>query len=178
MTTGFPRAAAAVLALACVIAAACPAHARYLDNRLAVLQPLLGQEWIGHYVDSPDSHLTHTVRWENILDGTAVLKTKSVPDANFVSQTYFYWDDRQQVVAFLTLTNRGQVSRGVVGESLGRVVEHGVSMTKGGATEFRLSVEVLPDGRLRDVFERLVDGSWREGHVIVYGPRGAGDRGR
>jgi hypothetical protein len=167
MKTASPTSLGLVCAMACILATS-PAHAGFLDHHLSILKPLIDRDWVGHYVGSADSNLTHMIHWEMILDGKAVKKTKSVPDADFVGETFFYWDESKGAVAFLSLNNRGRVSWGVLGESLGRVVEHGIHVVKGDTTEYKISFEVLPDGRLRDVFERMVDGSWRQGHVIEY----------
>lgn len=172
MNTAFRPLCVLACAVACALLFSAPARAGLLDNRLAILQPLIDREWVGHYVGSADSSLTHKVHWETILDGKAVKKTKSVPDADFEGHTFFFWDESKGAVAFLSLNNRGRVSWGVLGESQGRVVEHGIHVAEGDTTEYKLSFEVLPDGRLRDVFERMVDGAWREGHIIEYRAQG------
>ncbi len=139
-----------------------------LRVELEFLRPIVGPTWIGHYANEEDSHLEHVVRWEPALQGQAVRATKHVEGLDFSSETLYHWDPQSQDVAFVSITNRGQLSRGVARLEDGRVVLDGQQMSVSGAVPYRRTYEVLPDGTLTDRFYLEVEGQWVERHVIVH----------
>jgi hypothetical protein len=138
-----------------------------LDARLEFLAPLIGADWVGHFVGS-DSTLTHRVRWEAIVGGQAVKRAKTVPEAGFATEGYYFWDWERGQVAFISVSNRGQVTRGVVSSDEGRIVLRGSWWDSDGPHEFVLTLEVLPDGRLRDRYENVINGKRTPGHLNEY----------
>lgn len=162
-----------ILIIALVSAAMLPmasseGQGQELDSRLKFLAPLVGRDWVGHFVGSADSTLTHRVRWEAILDGRAVKRVKTVPQANFTDEGYYFWDWEHSQVAFVSLSNRGQVTHGTVSADEVRIVCRGKWEDADGQHEFALTLEVLPDGRLRDRYENVIDGKRTPGHLIEY----------
>ena len=149
------------LALICV-----EAQPQELDSTLQYLAPLLGQTWVGHYVDSPeDAHLEHIVRWEAILDGKVVKKVKAVPAVDFCEVSLYYWDTEAEQVSLMSLTNRGQHTHGTVRLDDARIVMNG---DRPDGRSFVLSFEILADGRLRDKFFNVIEGDLQQGHLIEY----------
>lgn len=143
-----------------------------LDSRLEFLAPLVDKEWVGHFVGSSDSTLTHNARWTAILDGQAVRRVKTVPQAGFTDEGYYFWDWERGHVAFISVSNRGQVTRGTVSTDAGRIVLRGVWQDGEGPHEFVLTLEVLPDGRLQDRYDNVINGERRPGHLIEYSAKG------
>lgn len=158
---------------ATLILAVAPSDARgqELDARLEFLAPLINRTWVGHFVGPADSTLTHRVRWEPILDGKAVRRTKLVPEASFADDGYYFWDWEAGQVAFLSVGNRGQVTRGFVVREEGRVVLRGAWRDDRSVHEFALTLEVLPDGKLEDRYYGVANGEWTPGHLIIYSAR-------
>lgn len=152
-----------VLALA-IVAGTASAPAEDLDESLDFLQPLLNKTWVGGYVDSSDRDLEITMRWEPILGGKAVRRTVDVPALQFSGETYFYWDRNEERVAFLMLNTRGLTSTGTAAQDGRAVTLRGKTYWPDRVMDFRAVVEVLPDGKLKDLFYRMENGEWVEGH--------------
>ncbi len=57
------------------------------NNHLQTFHKLVDKEWVGHYVDSEDSHYVHRVKFEYILNGQAVKETKIVDELQFEMET-------------------------------------------------------------------------------------------
>ena len=152
------------VALICV-----EAQPQELDSTLQFLAPLLGQTWVGHYVESPeDAHLQHVVRWQAILGGKVVKKVKAVAAIDFCEVSLYYWDAEVSQVSFMSLTNRGQQTHGTVRLDDGRIVMSG---DRPDGRSFVLSFEILADGRLRDKFFNVIEGDLQQGHLIEYTPK-------
>jgi hypothetical protein len=143
-------------------------HSQELGGRLEFLAPLLDKDWVGRFVGSSDSTLTHHARWTAIMDGRAVKRVKTVPQAGFADEGYYYWDWERGEVAFISVSNRGQVTQGTVSTDEGHIILRGVWRDDEGPHEFVLTLEVLPDGRLQDRYDNVVDGKRTPGHRIEY----------
>lgn len=139
-----------------------------LAPELEFLRPLVGPSRVGSYIDSAPGELEMTVQWEIVHGGSAVRFTKSVPDADFTAETLYYWDRLDERVRFLTLTNRGIVSSGDVREEHGSIILSGVDVWADHETDFQLTFTLLPDGTVRDVYERFEGNQFVPGHVIEY----------
>ena len=158
----------ALMSAAMLPLAASGGHGQELDSRLEFLAPLVGLDWVGHFVGSADSTLTHRVRWETILDGRAVKRVKTVPQAGFATEGDYFWDWAQSRVAFVSVSNRGQVTHGTVSTDEGRIVCRGAWENADGRHEFALTLEILPDGRLQDRYYNVMNGERHPGHLIEY----------
>jgi len=154
---------ALIVALA-IVAGTALAQAEDLEESLEFLQPLMNKAWVGGYVNSPDQDLEITMRWDSILGGKAVRRTIDVPALHFSGETYFYWDRKEERVAFLTLNTRGITSSGTAAKDGKTVTLRGKTYWPDRVMEFRTVVEVLPDGKLRDLFYRMENGEWIQGH--------------
>jgi hypothetical protein len=142
------------------------AQAQQADSTLRLFAPLMGRTWAGRYADSPEeSHIQHVVRWQAMLGGRVVKKVKAVAALDFCQVSFYYWDARDDQVAFVSLTNRGQVAHGSVKSDSGHVVLSGSRAT---GAPFMLSFRVLADGTLQDRFFNVTDGNLRQGHLIEY----------
>ena len=130
--------------------------------------PFLDQTWVGHFVDSPDSNLTHILRWESILDGKAIRKTKEVPEVDFRMEAMIYVDAESGDLAYLSVNSKGGVARGTFTVEDGVLVQHGTQRHAAGTIATKYTFEILADGRLEDLFLHEIPGSWRQGHKIHY----------
>ena len=143
-------------------------NAAKLSDHLAFLQPLIGKAWLGHYDNPEDAHFDHHIVWDPILEGQAVRATKEVPELNFTMETTYYWDPKKEEVNFLSVTNRGQLSSGIVYGTEGRIILLGTNIEASGNREFKLSFEVLADGTLEDRFFLKINEKWKQRHLIQY----------
>ena len=139
-----------------------------LSDHLSFLEPLIGYEWTGHYATDADAEFTHVLTWESVLDGQAVRSVKRVDEASFLMETLFYWDPGSSQVVYLSVSNRGQVTRGVA-SSDGDIVELlGSQITPEGEIANRYTFHVNKDGILEDRFYLREGDAWRERHLILY----------
>jgi len=135
---------------------------------IEIFEPLFGVEWTGHYQNSEDSSLTHIIKFDPILDGTAVRETKKVPEANFIKETQIFRDEQEGRYSFLTLTNRGGSNSGKFYAEDGKIVYEGMDIQRGRTFKFRITFEITPDGNLHDCFYTLQGDEWVQGHFIIY----------
>lgn len=144
------------------------AGAASVSEHLQFLGPLLGQEWVGHYTDEETAHFVHEVVWEPLLGGAAVRMTKRVDELDFVMETLYYWNAASSEVAYLSVTNRGQVSVGTAA-ALGDTIELlGRDLTGEGEVAYRYTLRVSGEDLLEDRFYRRAGGKWEERHFILY----------
>jgi Tol biopolymer transport system component len=146
-----------------------------LYEPLRVLGPLLNTDWVGWFTEGPE--VDHICRWEPAVDGRAVRYTKRVPEMGFSIEGFYYWDPAGEEIGFTHLTSNGFVSRGTVSTEGNQIVLTGTSASEERSTEFKMTFEVTPDGRLHDRFYSRSGEGWRPGHHIVYSPMGVVERG-
>lgn len=162
MKTFALRIAMVVVALLCL--GTLSAGAAGLDKPLEIFEPLLEKTWVGGYVEGRGKDLEFTDTWEASLGGKEVTCRREVPQVPFTSETHFYWDREQGKVAFLRLNTKGDIGVGTVTREENLIVLRGRSLRPGHSVEFKTTLEILPDGRLRDFFYSLQNGTWVRGH--------------
>ncbi|GEM_PF-1603265 len=138
-------------------------------EQLQFLSPLLGTTWTGRF-EPPGPSFDHVIRWEPILDGHAIRMVKDVEAADFRMETIYVWDPQAGNVSYLTQTNSGQISTGIVRAENGLIIQEGVNHYDDPVTEYRYTFTVTPDGTLEDRFYHREEGAWIQGHLIVYEP--------
>ncbi len=164
-----------LFALSFVLFSGLPAAGQELGEELEVFGPLVGQTWVGHYSNPEDSHYVHVLRFETILDGRAVRMSKNVDELFFELETLYYWDEEKQQIAYVSTTNKGQVSRGVIILDSGEVVLNGESVRQGGNQEYKQSFRVTDEGILEDRSFLKSGDQWQQRHLIVM--KGSGNQG-
>ncbi|MBU8923313.1 MAG: hypothetical protein KOO63_15970 [Bacteroidales bacterium] len=150
-----------------IICIALQAQGQELGEHMEFMRPFIGKTWLGHYSNPEDAHYRHIVKWESILDGQSVRLTKSVDELSFAMETIYYWDAGKQQVAFLSLTNRGQLSRGAVKIEGDLVIMEGESIVQEGNRPFKTSYFLRPDGTLEDRFHVKSGDKWNQRHLIL-----------
>jgi len=141
-----------------------------LSEQLSFFEPLLGETWVGHFDDPESAEFVHVATWESALDGQAVSYHKDVEAAEFSMEALYYWDPTSTEVAFVSVTNRGQVSAGTARETDAGIELLGESRTDAGTRPFRYVLRFCADGTLEDLFFSPVGDGWTQGHLILYSP--------
>lgn len=146
-----------------------PLGAEGLHDKLAFLEPLLGQPWQGEFA-LPDGKRTLpiTQTYESLWNGKVIRYTRSIPDFPFFAEGYIYWDANEQKVCLMNVNSRGNAQRGVVTLDGGKITVSGRTTMSGKTYDYRNTFEVGPDGKLTDRWFQNESGSWQPGHVVVF----------
>jgi len=155
------------LALVAGISCVAPSHAQEIEDQLRLLAPLVGETWIGRFVQ-PEGAPSLRLTWEAALDGHAIRLTKEAPGVDLIAETLYYWDRAENALRFLSLSNRGVVSRGAVTVEDGLIVHVGLQVDRAMVTEYKQTLELLVDGRLRDIFCARTPAGWWQRHLIFH----------
>lgn len=160
-----------ILLIALMVALVAPglvqAEESALGERLQILAPLVGERWLGHFRNDPEAPEL-IFSWEVILDGHGVRGLRLVPERGFVGESTFYWDEKDQAVAYLSLTNNGYVSRGTVFAEGDRIVVAGSQTGPNGTGEVRAMFWIDQEGRLNNQLHNLEEGEWRPAHATLF----------
>jgi hypothetical protein len=156
-----------LVVLALIAVSVAPVASQELDENMAIFGSFVGHSFVGHYSNPEDSHYVHVLKIEPTLDGHAVRISKNVEELSFEMETLFYWDAEKQQVAYLSTTNKGQTSRGLVRSENNQLILDGENILQGGNREYRQSYEVLSTGTLEDRFYLKSGDEWQQRHLIV-----------
>ncbi|MCK4411147.1 hypothetical protein KAV67_02580 [Candidatus Bipolaricaulota bacterium] len=157
-----------LITLVATVALTVLAVSEELVEPLAAFEPLVGTSWIGRFTSSPAPPLYHLIEWKAILDGQVVQWSKCVEALDFAMETFFYWDQELDAVAFTQLTSNGIHGKGVVEIEDGVISLVGVAMQTWGIAEFKQTFEIMADGTLEDRYYSRRGTGWSPEHVIVY----------
>jgi len=84
-----------------------------LCEELEFLSAFLG-DWTGHF-DDPGEQMEIHESWTAILNGHAIHRTRTVPEAEqFEAEAVYFVDRAAATIRFVVVTNNGYVNRGVV----------------------------------------------------------------
>jgi hypothetical protein len=161
-----------VIALSLILAVSMSAAAQGQEpgENLEFMHRLLGKTWVGHYSNPEDAHYVHVMEWAPVLGGSSIRLSKRVDELAFEMETTYYWDPLEQQVAFVSLTNRGQLSEGVVKAEDGAVVLYGDMIEEGGTRAFKTTYSLQEDGSLEDRFFLKTGDQWKQRHLITLTP--------
>ena len=134
----------------------------------SMFEDFIGKTWIGHYKDEETSHYKHELRWDYILNSSAIKEIKKVDELSFEMESMIYTNRAKNELAFLTLDSKKGMSEGIIYEENNKLVYEGTSYYSSGKTNFKKIFEILPDGKLSDTFLRETNGEWVQGHLIIY----------
>lgn len=147
----------------------CPGNfSKAQTTAFEIFKPLTGKVWEGHYVDSEDSVYTHHVEWHYLLGSRAVKEVKIVDELDFLMETYYYYDWKNNKIGFLALLNKDMVSKGEVIADGSVIKLTGLNYFKGGSKEFRKTFQLDENGVLTDIYYGKKGDEWYCGHVIEY----------
>lgn len=140
-----------------------------LQNKLLILKQLASKTWVGE-VKHPSGQMTlhMLVKYEPIYGGKVLKYYKECPKLKYQSDGYFYYDSDKKEIAFLWLSNNGNVTVGNVKDEDGKILMYGYAIFPNRKLEFRNTFEITPDGKLIDKYFRFEDGEWKAGHSVVY----------
>jgi len=132
-----------------------PVDAQILIPELAAFEKFVGGEWIGG-VDDPKETVDIVMRFEVLLDGTAIRQVKNLPSAKQKTEKLFYWDADAKSIAYLYLTSNRYMTRGRVTLKGSVLVSEGVQYGPDGTSrQVRSEVTLNNDGTF---VETLVGG--------------------
>lgn len=144
-----------------------------LSPDLESLRPFVGA-WIGEFQDAGERP-TILRSWTPILDGQAIRETRTVPAAGFEAESIYYYDRAAGVVSYLSITDNGYVSRGVIAFDGELFTQSGEQTRPDGSTHsIRVTFRFIDECTLVNQLYNLEDGEWRIGHSVVYTPDGSG----
>ena len=138
------------------------------QNNLTIFDDFIDKVWIGHYQDSEDSLIIHTIKWNYDLNKQVIKEIKVVPEVSFYCETYYFWDYETDQISYLSLMNKKMISRGTVIKQNGKLELSGKTFFQNGFQENKKTYEITEDGKLKDYFYRKSKGKWVQGHFIQY----------
>jgi hypothetical protein len=137
-----------------------------LAENLKILKPLANTAWQGKMkaLDGK-TELVSEIEWRVIQDGQAVRFMNATKALNSTSEGLIYWDPDKKAVAFIEVSNKGNILHGLVTAENGNVIMSGTLVFPNMTVEFRDVFEITSDGRLLDKYFRLDKGQWLPGHT-------------
>lgn len=135
---------------------------------LDIFKPFIGEEWIGHYMNSEDSALIHYITWTYCLDNNYVKMVKEVPEVNFKMETIFYFDYENNQISTLSILNKEMYSKGSAQLRDGKLELNYKSYFKNGSSDSKQTFEIIEEGIIKDYFYRKKADKWIQGHYIKY----------
>jgi hypothetical protein len=153
------------LFICCAVPLGAPqAEAQNLNPALSAFEPFVNQEWVGRF-DDPEETMEIHETFEVILGGAAVRQKRSVPAADFHSETLYFWDPQTEAVAYMVLTDNGYLTRGVITPTDSGFVKEGRQYAPGSASprETRSQIVMNPGGTF---VEGPLGGGG--GHTIIF----------
>ena len=140
-----------------------------LRKELDILKPLVGKTWICEWKDPSGRQTLHLLRlYEPMHDGKILKIYSECRELNSQTDGYFYYDPDKREIAFLTLTNNGNITVGNVKEEGGKILLYGHGIFSDMKLEFRNTYELASKGEVVDQYFRFENGEWRPGHSRVW----------
>ena len=136
-----------------------------LRKELDILKPLVGKTWICEMTDPSGRQTLHMLRrYEPMHDGKILKIYQECGELDSQMDGYYYFDPDKKEIAFLTLTNNGNITIGNVKEEGGKILSYGHVIFSDKKLEFKNTYELTPMGEVLDRYFRFEDGEWRAGH--------------
>jgi len=140
-----------------------------LRKELDILKPLVGKNWICEWKDPSGRQTLHLLRrYEPMHDGKILKVYQECRELNSQTDGYYYFDPDKKEIAFLTLTNNGNITIGNVKEEGGKILSYGQVIFSDKKLEFRNTYELTAKGEMVDQFFSFENGEWRAGHSRVW----------
>ena len=140
-----------------------------LRKELDILKPLVGKTWICETTDPSGRQTLHMVRlYEPMHDGKILKIHQECGELNSQMDGYYYFDPDKKEIAFLTLTNNGNITIGNVKEEGGKILSYGYVIFPDKKLEFRNTYGLTSKREVVDQYFSFEDGEWRAGHSRVW----------
>ena len=140
-----------------------------LRKELDILKPFVGKTWISETTDPSGQNVLHLLcKYEPMHDGKILKYYQECKELNSQTDGYFYYDSDKKDIAYLLLTNNGNITVGNVKEEDGKILKYGNVIFPDRKLEFRNTNEIKADGSVEDKYSRFEDGEWKAGHSRVW----------
>jgi hypothetical protein len=140
-----------------------------LRKELDILKPLVGKTWICESKDPSGRQTLHLLRlYEPMHDGKILKIYQECRELNSRMDGYYFYDPDKKEIAYLTLTNNGNIAVGNVKEEDGRILLSGYAIFPDRKLESRNTFEITSKGEMIDKYFRLENGQWLAGHSRVW----------
>jgi hypothetical protein len=118
-----------------------------LRKELDILKPLVGKTWICEMTDPSGRQTLHMLRrYEPMHDGKILKIYQECRELNSQMDGYYYYDPDKKEIAFLTLTNNGNIMIGNVKEEDGKILSYGHVIFSDKKLEFKNTYELTSKG--------------------------------
>lgn len=143
-----------------------------LHEKLEPLRPYLGQYWQG-MLSQPgaDKAVIDRSHWSRALNGQAIKTVHSINDGEYGGESFIFWDEKQQSLAYYYFTTAGFYTHGTMQFDVGSnefIATEKVENNQNGITEVKSYSRLMPDGTLVTKSSYLQNGNWVDGHSATY----------
>ncbi|KUM54772.1 hypothetical protein [Rheinheimera sp. EpRS3] len=156
------------------VSALCAAEQVALHPKLEPLRPYLNQHWQGDLSQpGADAKVIDRSLWSRALNGQAIKTVHSINDGQYGGESFIFWDENQQSLAYYYFTTAGFYTHGTMtfDTQVGEIIaQEKVQNNQNGITEVKSFSRIMPDGTLDVKSNYLQNGSWVEGHRATYKP--------
>ena len=145
-----------------------------LHPKLEPLRPYLNQHWQGDLTQPGKAEkVIDRSLWSRALNGQAIKTVHSVNDGQYGGESFIFWDETKQSLAYYYFTTAGFYTHGTMSfnAQTGEIVAlENVENNQNGITEVKSFSRIMPDGTLETKSSYLQNGDWVEGHSATYKP--------
>ncbi len=145
-----------------------------LHPKLEPLRPYLNQHWQGDLTQpGTDTAVIDRSLWSRALNGQAIKTVHSVNDGQYGGESFIFWDEAKQSLAYYYFTTAGFYTHGTMqfDAQVGEIIAvEKVENNQNGITEVKSFSRIMPDGKMKVKSSYLQNGNWIEGHSATYQP--------
>ncbi|WP_215397119.1 hypothetical protein [Rheinheimera oceanensis] len=160
--------------LLCGVSALCAAEQATLHPKLEPLRPYLNQYWQGDLSQpGADTKVIDRSLWSRALNGQAIKTVHSVNDGQYGGESFIFWDESKQSLAYYYFTTAGFYTHGTMqfDAQIGQIIAvEQVENNQNGITEVKSFSRIMPDGKMEVKSSYLQNGNWVDGHSATYQP--------
>lgn len=143
-----------------------------LHPKLEPFRPYLDKHWQGDLTQPGASEkVTDRSYWSRTLNGQAIKTVHSINDGQYGGESFIFWDEKQQSLAYYYFTTAGFYTHGTItfDENTSEIIAlETVENNQNGITQVKSYSRVMPDGTLKTKSSYLQNGNWVEGHSATY----------
>lgn len=140
-----------------------------LRKELDILKPFVGKTWVCEMKDPSGKNTLHFLRqFEQMHNGKIVKFYQECKELKNQADGYYYFDPDKKSIAYIILTNNGNITIGNVKEENGKIIEYGYCIFSDRKLEFKDIYEITSNGSITDNYFRIENGEWKAGHSRVW----------